>query len=293
MKSNYKYIRTGTKVYYVTNNMKHKGKRFNTSISKYIQVEMNRDILLNFGIFLMTSLIIILMSLFVTKVIGVDAANLSNVEFVNSEMDTALHFNDIVDTNLQNKMINNNSYKEFDSTINDTNITESSSLVECALPSDYYNNINFSWFQPFMAYQKITDKTSPSYEICYSENAYTDENGFRRYKTNEHQFTVDGNDDYVVALGTYYKEKGTVGSRFLIETTTGSYTVITGGEKADEDTDELNMFSTHCDGDYAGMIEWIVDENTLHSDIKYAGTVTYGPVESMHGDIIAIYRIDE
>ena len=142
-----------------------------------------------------------------------------------------------------------------------------------------------------MCYRKITDKTSPSYAITHSEDAYTDIYGFRRYKVQEGQFSVDGLDDYMVALGTYYKEPDTVGSRFLIVTSTGMFTVITGAEKADEDTDPMNMYSTHCNGERAGMIEWIVDERSLHSDIKGWGTVTKGPVEAIQGEIIAIYEI--
>ncbi len=164
-------------------------------------------------------------------------------------------------------------------------------LIKKDLPSKYYSDIDFSSFQPYMGYLKITDKTSPAYQICYSENAYTDSHGFRRYKVSDGEFAVDGEDDYMVALGTYYKEPGTVGTRFLIVTSTGMFTVITGSEKADVDTDPLNMYSTHCNGERAGLIEWIVDEDSLDSKVKAYGTVTKGPIEATRGNIIAIYEI--
>lgn len=167
---------------------------------------------------------------------------------------------------------------------------DNATLVEMELPSKYYGNIDFSSFQPYMSYYKVTNKTSPAYSVCHSENAYTDENGLRRYRTTADQFTIDGQDDYMIALGTFYKEKGTAGSRYLIETTTGAYTAITGSEKADDDTDKLNMFRSH--GNKAGMIEWIVDERCLNNDISAAGTVTNGPVEALKGEIISIYKIE-
>ena len=61
-----------------------------------------------------------------------------------------------------------------------------------------------------------------SYDLWYTPHyrlqqvAWTDEYGLRRYKVSEDQFTINGKDDYVIALGTYYKEKGTAGSRYII-----------------------------------------------------------------------------
>lgn len=164
-------------------------------------------------------------------------------------------------------------------------------LVKKDLPDLYYQGLDFSSFQPFMGYKKITDVTSPAYEICYSDNAYTDEHGFRRYKTDENQFKINGEDDYMVALGTYYKEPGTVGSRFLVVTSTGMFTIVTGSEKADVDTDQMNMYSIHGNGELGGLIEWIVDEESLDKSIKAYGTVTKGPVSAMQGSIIALYEI--
>lgn len=164
-------------------------------------------------------------------------------------------------------------------------------LTKHELPSAYYTNLDYSSFQPYMSYKMITNKSSNAYKVTYSKNAYTDENGFRRYKTTDDQFTIDGHDDYIVALGTFYKEKGTAGDRYLIVTTTGMYTIITGDEKSDNDTDSMNMFTTHSNGK-AGLIEWIVDTNSLCDEIKLKGTVTAGPVIAMQGEIIGIYEIN-
>lgn len=165
-------------------------------------------------------------------------------------------------------------------------------LTRYDLPTAYYPNLDFSSFQPYMDYRCISNKKSPAYSITRSENAYTDEYGLRRYPTTDEQFTIDGKDDYVIALGTFYKEKGTAGSRYLIVTSTGMYTAITGDEKADEHTDEMNMFSLHADGTCAGIIEWIVDTKTLEHSMKRSGTITKGPVEDLQGEVLQIYKID-
>lgn len=164
-------------------------------------------------------------------------------------------------------------------------------LKKMSLPDVFYGDIDYSSFQPMEPYQMITNTSSPAYEISHGENAYTDENGLRRSRTNDSQFTVNGEDDYIVALGTYYKTKGTAGERFLVETTTGSFTIITGDEKADKHTDQMNMFTTHCNGKKFGIIEFIIDENAISSSIMSKGTPMNGPDENLSGEITAIYKI--
>lgn len=170
-------------------------------------------------------------------------------------------------------------------------VIEDNELIKYDLPSKYYNSIDFSSFQPYMAYTKVRNKSTPAYKINYSENAYTDENGFRRFRTTEDQFTINGEDDYIVALGTYYKEKGTAGQRYMVITTMGMYTIIAGDEKADKDTDTMNMFSYHKGGTCGAIIEWIVDDKCLHHDIRHEGTATEGPVRAIQGRIMYIYKI--
>lgn len=262
------------------------------SKSETERLQRRIEIFLNTFIGIMTTLILLMILLVTMEMFEIKFYNTETIDIYDVKNVVAAENNvtyELGKLDMNSKI--ESKEKEIVSSL-DNIVQNNVNLIQCKLPSDYYENIDFSSFQPFMSYRKVTDVTSPSYKVCYNDNSYTDENGFRRYRVTFDQFSVDGQDDYVVALGTFYKEKGTAGSRFLIETTTGSYTVITGGEKADEDTDEMNMFSYHCDGTTAGIIEWIVDENKLHPDIKYAGTVTRGPVEAMHGDIIAIYRIE-
>lgn len=170
-------------------------------------------------------------------------------------------------------------------------IGSNTTLNRYELPNIYYPGIDFSSFQPYMDYRCITNTSSPAYAVSHSQMAYTDEYGMRRYRTTEDQFTINGNDDYVIALGTYYKEKGTAGSRYLIVTTTGMYTAITGDEKADSHTDSRHMFSLHRDGT-GGIIEWIVDQRNLETKMRRSGTITAGPIEPLQGEILHIYGIE-
>ena len=162
-------------------------------------------------------------------------------------------------------------------------------LINYDLPNEYYGDIDFSSFQPYMSYRKITDITAPAYAVVNDEDAYTDDLGLRRMETTDNQFTINGEDDYIVAMGTFYKDKGIVGNRYLIVTTTGMYTATTGDEKADEHTDKMNMFTRH--GDSVAIIEWIVDTKNLDPTIKSRGTVTANGPEAVQGEILYVYGI--
>lgn len=170
--------------------------------------------------------------------------------------------------------------------------TDKGTLRRHDLPSVYYPGVDFSSFQPYMNYRCVTNKNSAAYWVVHSENSYNDEYGMRRYRTTEDQFTINGEDDYMIALGTFYKEKGTAGSRYLIITSTGMYTAITGDEKSDNDTDSKHMFSLHQDGTCAGIIEWLVDQPNLERTMRRAGTITAGPIEPLRGEILQIYSIE-
>lgn len=180
--------------------------------------------------------------------------------------------------------------------------TEEAMLIRKELPNIFYKDINYSEMQTFMRYTKVTDKSSSAYAVCYSDDAYTDSNGFRRYKTDDDQFTINNQDDYVVALGNFYKTKGVCGERFLIVTTTGAYTCITGDEKADNDTDSYKLFHPSENGtNNVSMIEFIVGNlqetgKNYHKlgNIATRGSVKYSEnVEEFNGDILAIYKIEE
>ena len=167
-------------------------------------------------------------------------------------------------------------------------------IVRKELPNLYYPSIDFSFFQPWMCYTAITSTTSQAWSIVRSERAYSDNYGFRRFKIPDDQFKVDGEDDYLIALGNYYKEKGLLGQRYLIVTENGMYTAITGDEKDDAHTDDHQMFSRHGRNlEYAGVIEWIIDRNSenLPDSVWNTGTVTNGPIHKFHGEILSIYRI--
>lgn len=167
-------------------------------------------------------------------------------------------------------------------------------FIKYDLPSVYYGDIDFSTFQPYMDYKMVTDTSSNSYQVLNSEKLYIDDNGLCRYSVDDDQFSIDGKDDYVIALGTYYKEKGKTGQRYLIHTTEGYYTAIAGDEKADEHTDKYRMFVRHGEnGQYAGMIEFLVDTDYLDSDIRTMGTVTACDDPVLQGEILGISQIVE
>lgn len=156
------------------------------------------------------------------------------------------------------------------------------------LPSVYYN-IDYSSFQPYMNYKVIKDRTSQAYGVVYSDNAYVDDQGMLRYTVSDSEYSINGKDDYVVALGTFYKPEGICGNRYLIVTSNGMYTVRTGDEKANRDTDSHHMFSKH--GNKAGLIEWLVEPSALPQMVKSMGSVTYGNIPEVKGEILHIYSI--
>jgi len=164
-------------------------------------------------------------------------------------------------------------------------------LINYDLPSKYYNDKDFSSFQPYMDYHHITDETSSAYAVTRSDNAYVDEYGMLRYSLKEDQFSIDGKDDFVIALGTFYKSSEKCGERFLIVTSTGMYTATTGDTKDGKHTDQYHMFSSHCKGTKAGLIEWLVDVDKLEDLPKRAGSITYSSHEELQGEILYIYKI--
>lgn len=175
-----------------------------------------------------------------------------------------------------------------------TDVQETPTFHAYDLPSVYYDGIDFSTFQPYMDYQMVTDTTSSSYQVCSSENIYIDDEGLCRYALDKDQFSIDGQDDYVIALGTFYKEKGVCGQRYLIHTTNGYYTATAGDEKADAHTDEYHMFVHHGEhGEYAGVIEFLVDSDNLSAEICTMGTVTASSNPILQGEILGIYEIEE
>ncbi len=103
---------------------------------------------------------------------------------------------------------------------------------------------------------------TPHYRL--QQAAYTDELGFRRF-----------NDDYVVALGSYYSTS--IGDRFEVTLDTGEvFTVIFGDGKWDTDCDSKHMYTPCIDynGELAGnLLEFIIDEQVLDEEIYEYGSI--------------------
>ena len=138
-----------------------------------------------------------------------------------------------------------------------------------------------TWFKAYMSYKAITNTNSDQYKI--QQNAWTDENGLRRY-----------GDDYLVAMGTYYADK--CYTRFLVEFDTGeTITVMTGDIKQDRHTDSKNQYNAVYDetGKFvsANVLEFIVDMSTLDTKARRLGSVHC--IEPLGGNIVSIKRIKE
>lgn len=156
-----------------------------------------------------------------------------------------------------------------------------------------FNGEDFNSMQPYEDVSCITNESTSAYDVTHDDATYIDHYGLLRYNRNAStEFTVDGKDDYVVALGTFYKGEGTpCGGRFLVVTDRGSYTVTVGDEKDNDHTGKYHMYSDH-DGK-AGLIEFIVDEDSLESTSKSIGSIFFMPQElgGVGGNIHYIYKI--
>lgn len=114
---------------------------------------------------------------------------------------------------------------------------------------------------------------TPHYRL--QQEAWTDELGFRRF-----------NEDYIVALGSYYSTN--IGDRFEVTLDTGTvFTVILGDGKWDADCDPLCMY-TPCidyDGCLSGnLLEFIVDDQVLDKEVYEYGSLDM--LQQFKGSII-------
>ena len=177
--------------------------------------------------------------------------------------------------------------------LGDSVITVSTgTLTKMSLPSAYYN-IDFSSYQPWMPASAITSKGSDSWRFLHGSGIYVGDDGIYRHQIDSAtEFNVNNNsDDFVVALGTFYKTRHTCGERFLVVTDCGWYTISCGDEESDRDTDSHHMFIPDPDGIHARMIEYIVDRNRLDPNIRKMGNVVAGPHSYIKGEIRYIYKI--
>ena len=139
--------------------------------------------------------------------------------------------------------------------------------IQCELP-EISTHVKF-----FTDYRCYSLWYTPHYRL--QQSAWTDEQGLRRY-----------NDDYIVALGSFYSTD--IGDRFKIILDTGkTFTVILGDGKVDADCDSKNMY-TPCI-DYGGnaaanLIEFVIDESVLASEVYRYGSLDY--LEDFKGNIV-------
>lgn len=124
-------------------------------------------------------------------------------------------------------------------------------------------------FKTYMDWKTITRQTSKQWHL--QQLCYTDKPGFRRF-----------NDDYLVALGTYYFD--CIGERFLITLSSGRFfTATVGEEKADKDTDPTHRFSSH-----GNIVEFIIDDEVMDPAVLLSGDISS---LGFQGDVISIRRI--
>ena len=116
---------------------------------------------------------------------------------------------------------------------------------------------------------------TPHYRLRNS--CYTDEYGMRRF-----------NNDYVVALGSYYSTH--IGDRFEVVFDTGNtITVIFGDGKADRDTDTMNMYTpciNYNGENCANVLEFIIDSDIFYPEAYRYGSASY--YEHLKGGIVSM-----
>lgn len=115
---------------------------------------------------------------------------------------------------------------------------------------------NHNGKKTYMGYTTITNTSSKQYKL--QQNAYTDEQGFRKI----------GN-RYLVAIGTAFNTE--IGQEFDAELENGTIIeCIVGDIKSDKDTDKTNVFTAQgC------CLEFIVDTKVLNSEVKKMGDCSY------------------
>lgn len=129
-------------------------------------------------------------------------------------------------------------------------------------------------FKSYMGFKSITNKRSEQYRL--QEDCWTDADGLRRYE-----------DDYVVALGTFYADH--IGERFRITLDTGeSFYAVIGDFKADRDTDENNQYTptARCG---KCVLEFVVDTKKLDRTARKMGDISY--ISGFCGNVEMIEKV--
>lgn len=125
-------------------------------------------------------------------------------------------------------------------------------------------------FKAYMDYRTITDKSSEQWAI--QQQAYTDENGFRK---------ID--DMYCIAVGTYYAEN--CGTKLIIQLDDDTeFNAIVADLKQDIHTDETHRFTLlEKNGEsilsehgvpMVNVIEFIVDTEQTPEEVKLSGSIS-------------------
>lgn len=205
---------------------------------------------------------------------------LANIETKLTTIETRLNNMDkqIAEYKAQTMMSNYIKYYDIiapnKSNINNRNEVESITKIDYDVPTDIDTD-----FYGYMDYRCITDDTTVQWEM--QQSAWTDWQGLRRY-----------NSDYMVAMGSYYSDYE-VGSRFEITLDNGTtFTVVLGDLKKDIHTDKTNMYTPVYDNWQlvnANVIEFIVDENQLNSDVIKLGSIS--GYDMFDGNIISIKKL--
>jgi hypothetical protein len=128
-------------------------------------------------------------------------------------------------------------------------------------------------FKSYMSYKAITNTRSAQYKL--QQQCWTDDEGLRRL-----------DDDYVIALGTYYAEY--IGERFKITLDTGeSFTAVIGDFKADRHTDSRHQYYD-CGNGKKNVVEFVVDTNSLNGKARRMGDISY--IQGFKGNIKTIEK---
>ena len=128
-------------------------------------------------------------------------------------------------------------------------------------------------FKSYMSYRAITNTRSAQYQL--QQKCWTDDEGLRRL-----------NDDYVIALGTYYAEY--IGERFKITLDTGeSFTAVIGDFKADRHTDSKHQYYDSGNG-RKNIVEFVVDTRELTRKARRMGDISY--ISGFEGNIRSIEK---
>lgn len=135
------------------------------------------------------------------------------------------------------------------------------------------NNNEFKAQESFRVFDNPNTK---QYQMQHSGNAWTDEDGFRRYGEEGY---------YMVAMGSYYTQQ--CGTILRVTLSSGrQIEVITGDQKSDLHTDAKHQMCKRTDS----ILEFIVDLEQVCNKAKISGDMSDAKYSDMSGKVIKIER---